>query len=295
MNPQTNASEKFNPLTLKTLAANQITENVIRTGLYRFKEPEIQKMYETILSRADMECRCLHLRFYYCADEDDGEHTLNDDYEIGLLFQPDAHLNMSVEEQIETLYDIIQEMALDFELNDNYPEPILKCIRVCPKFLALVMNLPDWKCDHSLASWRRILLLRAGIESNPGPASVDFINLASRNIRLQDQTISQCAQEKDGKLTWFVQIILNSYPSLSSVTFSHYNKKMAYELCYEQIMAKINAKMTNNCFDLEPEMLQAFTKRRINDANHESELPTEGSHGETTSETISVVLSLIHI
>ncbi|AQX17788.1 polyprotein [Pityohyphantes rubrofasciatus iflavirus] len=289
MNPQTNASENlFNPISLTTLASYQIRENFACANRWTFKEP-FQTAYKRILSRTDEIARFHSLRFYFNADGYDSDHDLYDDYEVHFVFHVDNYLVMSIEEQIETLYDIIKEMAFDYELNDFYPDPVKRDIRVTPEFLVLVLNLSDYKCDHSLESWRRILLLRAGIESNPGPASVDFVNLASRNFLLQDQTINQCAQENDGKLTWFVQIILNKYPSLSSVTFSSYNKKIAYELCYEQIMAKIGAKMTNNCFDLEPEMLQAFTKRRVVDAVHQSESATEGSHGETTSETMAAL------
>lgn len=283
------ATTVYQPMSLMTTAALTISETAAMREHLQPMSPEEMHIYRQCLRYGDDTVRTRHFQFYYCADEDDGEHSLTDDYNIVLTFVPNDYLRMTLEQQIETLYDIIQEMALDYDLNDNYPEPICKSVYASPEFLPLVLNLTDWRCDYSLASWRRILLLRAGIESNPGPASVDFVNLASRNFLLQDQTISQCAQENDGKLTWFVQIILNKYPSLSSVTFSHYNKKIAYELCYEQIMAKINAKMTNNCFDLEPEMKQAFVKRRVNDAVHESELPTEGSHGETTSETMSAL------
>nr|WPV63248.1 MAG: polyprotein [Wufeng shrew iflavirus 6] len=182
-------------------------------------------------------------------------------------------------------YKYYGDNLLSSDSAEEASKPYYRYLSDLLKDLAVMAICKDY------ADFKRTLLIMQGIEPNPGPASVDFVNLASRNYLLQDQTINQSAMEDEGKLTWFVQILLNKYPSLSSITFSSYNKKLAYEMCYEQIMAKINAKMTNNCFDLEPEMKQAFEKRRseIVDAVHQSELPTEGSHGETTAETLSAL------
>lgn len=280
---------KKTPLTLQALAMEELMTSLnLDRWLVRHTIDELKTIAK--LFRVMPEYHIKDLTFSHRYDQEDDDT----DVDVRINFKPSLAWDTPI---LNQAYALIDQVNTAYEEEyDFYPEPIeIECH--CSPLFAIVASTCDYWCDMDVAAWRRILLFRAGIELNPGPASVDFINLASRNIKLFNQTIQIYAIEDDGKLKWFTQILINHYPSLSSSMHSHYNKKMAMEMCYVQIMAKINAKNENGCFDLEDEMKQAFVKRTRTTqaidamivARHQSESATEGAHGEETAEVMSAL------
>lgn len=273
MNTLQNASEKYNPTTLKNLAILKVMRNFMNFRRITFADDEIQQLYTNIICKADADMRTMEYTFFYTADPGfdygDFDVTNYDYFSPTIKYVPIDSLN-TIRDEIDFMVEIFISMG---RYRLEYGEDDTKTVYVSPHLLAMILNLQSWQADHSIAEWRRQLLLRAGIESNPGPASVTYNNYATNHHEFMDVNIEERANFVDNKIhSWRVQIIVVR-KHMRSKWYTAANKKAALELCYTDLLTQIND--LNRIIDPETGVL-------------ESEM-IEGSHGETTSVKIEAL------
>jgi len=154
------------------------------------------------------------------------------------------------------------------------------------------------------ADFKQALLVMQGVESNPGPATVDYVNFASKKPEYYNLVLSERAIVRDdGSLEWSVRVKVECDPKVSSSVHVGLNKKAAYECCYAEILSNLKRGDVDACHEMETmrcdvekrvnreQELEALIARLIEvKARHEmSESVTEGSHGEETAETLKAL------
>jgi len=168
----------------------------------------------------------------------------------------------------------------------------------------LMKDLAIMSICKSYADFKKALLIMQGVEPNPGPASVEYVNYASKNPTYYDLTlVERTIVQEDGSLEWLIKINVDCNVKVSSSVHRGLSKKAAYEECYAEIMRNIKAKDVEALHDMQDlrieieerrsreQELELIIAKLINvKARHEmSEMTTEGSHGEETSETLKAL------